>query len=256
MLHLLKVATSLPAPNDPAQRAASSPSIAAKLEGLYGKGKWCGTPAPGKAAPALPRPAGPRGGPREEPQLRRAARRVDRLAHHLAARCARSTSASSSSGTRARKEIGFRDLGELWRSGYDMTPADVRGGRPTGSGQQVKPLYDELHCYVRAQLAEEVRQGQGPRRQPIPAHLLGNMWAQEWDEHLPARRAVPGRRRSLDVDAALEAQKYDPTKMVKLGEAFFTSLGLDPLPADVLGALACSRSRGTARSCATRARGT
>ena len=33
-----------------------------------------------------------------------------------------------------------------------------------------------------------------------------------------------------DLTALLESHRYDPIKMVKTGEAFYTSLGLPPLP--------------------------
>src|SRR5690349_17757794 len=95
--------------------------------------------------------------------------------------------------------------------------------------QQVKPLYDDLHCYVRAQLAKTYGAVKVPAGKPIPAHLLGNMWAQEWPSIYPLVEPFKGQA-SLDVTAAMVKQGYDPIRMVKLGESFFTSLGLDPLP--------------------------
>src|SRR5437868_9163541 len=94
---------------------------------------------------------------------------------------------------------------------------------------QVKPLYDDLHCYVRAQLAKKYGEAKVPATGPIPAHLLGNMWAQEWTNVYPLVEPYKGQA-NLDVSAALAGQKWDAVKMVKTGEAFFTSLGLDPLP--------------------------
>src|SRR5262249_3835873 len=125
------------------------------------------------------------------------------------------------------KAIGFSDTGDQWRSGYDMSPAEFE--RETERlWQQVKPLYQDLHCYVRAKLTKQYP-GKVPVDGPIPAHLLGNMRAQEWQNVYPL--VIPYRDGpSLDVDAGLKRQKYDPIKLVKLGEAFFTSLGLDPLP--------------------------
>ncbi len=94
---------------------------------------------------------------------------------------------------------------------------------------QVKPLYDDLHCYVRAQLVKKYGKDKVNPEGPIPAHLTGNMWAQEWAYLYPMVEPYKGQA-SLDVTAALKKQKYDEVKMVKLGESFFTSLGLDPLP--------------------------
>jgi peptidyl-dipeptidase A len=95
---------------------------------------------------------------------------------------------------------------------------------------QVKPLYDDLHCYVRAGLQKKYGKALVPDGKPIPAHLLGNMWAQEWTNVYPLVEPFPGVS-SLDVTRKLEAQRWDARRMVKLGESFFTGLGLDPLPA-------------------------
>jgi peptidyl-dipeptidase A len=94
----------------------------------------------------------------------------------------------------------------------------------------VKPFYDQLHCYVRAELQQRYGKQKVRDGQPIPAHLLGNMWAQQWDNLYPDLIPFPGEA-PLDVDGALEAQKWDPVRMTRLGEAFFSSLGFAPLPA-------------------------
>jgi peptidyl-dipeptidase A len=132
-------------------------------------------------------------------------------------------------GNKGAKEIGFKDMGGLWKSPYDMTPeafeADIER-----VWQDVKPLYDDLHCYVRARLRDKYGKDKVPEHAPIPAHLLGNMWAQEWnniDDLVTPYKGEP----SLDVGKKLVAKKIDPKAMVKMGESFFTSLGFDPLPA-------------------------
>jgi peptidyl-dipeptidase A len=94
----------------------------------------------------------------------------------------------------------------------------------------VKPFYDDLHCYVRAQLAAAYGKDKVKPGEPIPAHLLGNMWAQEWSHIYPLVEPYKGQA-NLDVSAVLEQQRWDPVRMVKTGERFFTSLGLRPLPA-------------------------
>jgi len=95
---------------------------------------------------------------------------------------------------------------------------------------QVKPLYDELHCYVRGRLRQHYGKEKVPAKGPIPAHLLGNMWAQEWNNIYPLVEPYGGEG-SLDVSKSLKDKRYDATKMVELGERFFTSLGLEKLPA-------------------------
>ncbi len=128
------------------------------------------------------------------------------------------------------KELGFASLDQMWLSGYDMPPAEMEA-EVQRLWSQVAPLYDELHCYVRAELNKEYGDAVQPATGPIRADLLGNMWAQQWsgiyDIVAPENAGVV----PYDLTAQLEANDYDYMKMVKTGEAFFTSLGLDPLPA-------------------------
>ena len=123
---------------------------------------------------------------------------------------------------------GFANMGDMWRAGYDMAPEQFEK-ETDRLWMQVKPLYDDLHCYVRAQLQKQYGKDKLPDGAPIPAHLLGNMWAQEWTNIYPLVEPYKGVG-SLDVNGALAAQKWDPIKVVKTGEAFFVSMGLDPLP--------------------------
>ncbi len=128
------------------------------------------------------------------------------------------------------RELGYKDLGALWRSSYDMTPEEFEAETDRLWGQ-VKPLYDQLHCFVRAELNEQYGTAVVPMDQPIRADLLGNMWAQEWGsigDVVSLDAAAPGR--SLDLDKLLVDKGYDPVKMVKTGESFFSSLGFEPLP--------------------------
>lgn len=127
------------------------------------------------------------------------------------------------------KELGYPDVGVLWRSGYDMS-ADEFAREMDRLWIQVKPLYDQLHCYVRAKLSERYGTSVQPATGPIRADLLGNMWAQEWGNtyEIVAPQGIGDI--GYDLSALLVAQGYDPVKMVKAGEAFYTSLGLPPLP--------------------------
>ncbi len=221
-LHLLRLASSLPAPRDPAKRAELA-GIAARLDGVYGKGKWCGKD--GKA------PC------RDLEQLTETMRKSRSWDDLLDAWVGWRTISPPMRADYARlvelsnegaREIGFADLGELWRSGYDMTPAQFEQ-ETDRLWAQVEPLYDDLHCYVRGKLQERFGKDRVPDGRPIPAHLLGNMWAQEWGNVYPLV-APAGSAERLDVEGALKAKGYDPLRMVKVGESFFTSLGLDPLP--------------------------
>ncbi|VAV86470.1 Peptidyl-dipeptidase A precursor [hydrothermal vent metagenome] len=126
------------------------------------------------------------------------------------------------------RELGYSDVGYMWRAGYDMPADDFRKEADRLWGQ-VKPLYDSLQCHVRAKLNEKYGDDIVPLDQPIPAHLLGNMWAQQWG-NIYELVAPEGSSIGYDLTASLKEKGYDEVKMVKTGEQFFTSLGLDPLP--------------------------
>ncbi len=126
------------------------------------------------------------------------------------------------------EELGFSDTGSLWRSDYDMDPDDFAAELDRLWGQ-VNPLYESLHCYVRSQLSEHYGEDVVGLDQPIPAHLLGNIWAQQWGnvfDVVAGSDADPG----YDLTQLLVDNEYDAIKMVEQGEAFFTSLGFDPMP--------------------------
>ncbi|MFD1766322.1 M2 family metallopeptidase [Sphingorhabdus buctiana] len=127
------------------------------------------------------------------------------------------------------KELGFKDVGAMWRSGYDM-PADDFAKLTDKLWLEVKPLYDELHTYTRNKLNEKYGDAVQPKTGPIRADLLGNMWAQEWggiyDIVAPAGAGDIG----YDIGELLKAKGVDEMGMVKIGEGFFSSLGFEPLP--------------------------
>ena len=127
------------------------------------------------------------------------------------------------------RELGYADTGALWRSSYDMPP-DAFASEVKRLWAQVLPLYESLHCYVRAKLSGFYGEDLVPLDAPIPAHLLGNMWAQDWSniyDLVAPEDADPG----YDLTALVKNADYDPLKMVASGENFFSSLGFEPLPA-------------------------
>lgn len=222
-LKLLKVSSTLPAP-DNAEKRKRLATIASELDSTYGKGKYC----KGKDGKDC----------RDLGQLSKViaeSRKYDELLdawqgwHTISQPMRPLYQEYVQLANEGAKEIGFKDLGELWRSGYDMPPAQFEAETERLWGQ-VKPLYEALHCYVRGKLSKKYTPAKVPAEGLIPAHLLGNMWAQEWGNIYPLVEPFPGQS-NIDVTAALKRAKYDPVGMVKLGEKFFTSLGLDPLPA-------------------------
>jgi peptidyl-dipeptidase A len=126
------------------------------------------------------------------------------------------------------RELGYKDTGAMWRAKYDMEP-DAFAREVDRLWGQVKPLYDALHCHVRAKLNETYGGELVPLDQPIPAHLLGNMWAQDWDE-IYELVAPPAADPGYSLTELLEAKKVDAVEMTRYGERFFTSLGFAPLP--------------------------
>ncbi|MGC1469626.1 MAG: M2 family metallopeptidase [Sphingorhabdus sp.] len=126
-------------------------------------------------------------------------------------------------------ELGFKDVGAMWRSGYDM-PADDFAKLTDKLWLEVKPLYDELHNYTRNKLNAKYGDAVQPKTGAIRADLLGNMWAQEWggiyDVVAPAGAGDIG----YDIGDLLKAKGVDEIGMVKIGEGFFSSLGFEPLP--------------------------
>jgi peptidyl-dipeptidase A len=131
-------------------------------------------------------------------------------------------------GNKGAREMGFKDMGAMWREKYDMEP-DAFAAEMERLWQQVKPLYDSLYTYTRRKLVEKYGKDVVPENGPIPAHLLGNMWAQSWANIYPLLAPASGDR-GYDLTAILKAKNTDEKQMVRYGESFFTSLGFEPLP--------------------------
>ncbi len=125
------------------------------------------------------------------------------------------------------RDIGFGDVSTMWKSRYDMPPDQFEPEMDRLWGQ-MKPLYEDLHCYVRGKLSEKYV-GKVKNEGPIPAHVLGNMWAQEWGNIYPLVEPYPGEA-SLDVTAAIKKKGVTEKQLVEMGEDFFVSLGLKKLP--------------------------
>jgi peptidyl-dipeptidase A len=225
---LIKLASSLPAPADAKERAELA-SISVSMTGDYGKGKYC--PERLKNDPKAKKKCLSLG---DLENIMEKSRKYDDLLD--AWRGWRTISPPIKPkyeryvelGNKGAREIGFKDMGELWRSGYDMTPQAFEEDTDR-LWSQVKPLYDDLHCYVRGKLQKLYGKDKIPDKAPIPAHLLGNMWAQEWEYIYDVVEPYKGEA-ALDVTKKIKQKKIDEKAMVRLGESFFTSLGLDPLP--------------------------
>lgn len=127
------------------------------------------------------------------------------------------------------QELGYDDAGAMWRSGYDMEP-DEFAAMTERLWTELRPLYEQLHAYVRAELNEQYGDDVQAATGPIRADLLGNMWAQEWGNIYDIVAPEGAGDVGYDLTELLETQNYDAERIVRQGESFFSSLGFDPLP--------------------------
>ncbi len=220
-LMLIRTGTSMPAPDD-ADKQAQLAEISTRMASTYGKGKYCKDD--GQTCQTLGDLTSIMAESRNyddlldawtgwrtiSPPMREDYQRFAALVNEGAA------------------DLGYSDAGALWRARYDMSP-EAFEAEAERLWQQVKPLYDELHCYARARLGDVYGVDKVPQDQPIPAHLLGNMWSQTWENIYDLLEPYEGVS-NLDVTASLENQDYDVRGMFDQAEGFFTSLGMPELP--------------------------
>lgn len=223
---LLKLAAAVPAPapSNPKELAELA-RIGASLEADYGKGKYC--PKTGKHAgqcldiTAIEHIMENSTDPEETKDLW--------VGWHSIAPSMRDRySRWVVLGNTGAKEMGYQDLGQMWRAGYDMTPEQFSADLER-LWNQVKPLYESLHAYVRTKLVQKYGPTAVDSQGRIRADLLGNPWAQEWGNIFPLV-APPKQKQPFDLTELLQAKKVDAVGMVKYGEGFFGSMGFAPLP--------------------------
>ncbi|MGH9531222.1 MAG: M2 family metallopeptidase, partial [Terriglobales bacterium] len=220
-LELIKLGLTLPAPNNAADRKELT-DISVSLDADYGKGKYC--PAGKEKCLSLNDLERTINTSRNYDELLEAWKGWHSISPPMRERYARQTVLAN----KGAKELGFPDLGAMWRSNYDMPP-DEFAKEVDRLWEQVKPLYLALHTHVRASLAKQYGKERVSEGGPIPAHLLGNMWAQEWGNIYPIVEAPQGAK-TYDLGELLKQKKVDEKEMVRYGERFFTSLGFEPLP--------------------------
>ncbi len=223
-IKLLKLSLTLATPADP-KESEELTRIASSMEGTYGKGKYC-PPASGSAAPAcqdLEDLSKTMAQSRDPRALLEAWTGWHAIARPMRKDYVRFVELSN----KGAQQLGFKDTGAMWRSKYDMPPDDF-SRELDRLWDQVRPLYLSLHAYVRSKLREKYGD-LVPANGPIPAHLLGNMWAQDWDNIYPLL-APPNADPGYDLTALLKQRNTDWKQMVTYGENFFISLGFAPLP--------------------------
>jgi peptidyl-dipeptidase A len=250
---LLKIQATMPPPKDPKQLEELT-QLATKLEGMYGKGTYCKGQGPQQECRQLG----------ELEDVLRSNRDYDAQLdawqgwHTIAQPMRKDYERFATLLNTGARDMGYADAGELWRSGYDMTPAQIAAETDRLWGQ-VKPLYEQLHCYARTQLeAKYGDRGVVPGGM-LPAHLMGNMWQQDWsnlwdmlqpyadagDLDITARLqdtankeynlalakhgGAPTTVQLADMQAA--ANLATAKRMTERAEDFYTSLGMSKLPA-------------------------
>ncbi len=221
-LLLLELAIGFPAPADP-KESKELAQVEASLDGDYGKGKWC---PDGEKSKCLDVTAVGKlmANSRDPEELKRAWIGWHAVGAPMRTRYAQMVDL----GDKGARELGFHDAGAIWRQQYDM-PADEFTAEMDRLWEQLRPLYLSLHAYVRGQLSKKYGATVVPPNGPIPAHLLGNIWSQEWNNVYPLMDS-PKPPQNFDLTKILQQRKTDAKGMVHYGEGFFTSLGFAPLP--------------------------
>ncbi|MDA7562714.1 M2 family metallopeptidase [Gammaproteobacteria bacterium] len=134
-------------------------------------------------------------------------------------------------GNLGAKDLGYEGLTDLWFSQYDM-PAEEFLAETDRVWEELKPLYDALHCHVRSELSEHYGEEVVSKEGVLPAHVLGNMWGQSWANvyDLVYTPDNPNASSGIDLTKILEEKNIDEIEMTKIAENFFISLGFQPLP--------------------------
>ena len=219
---LLKLGLTLAAPSNPAESGEVT-RLGASLEGTYGKGKYCGSRFSDQKCLDIEDITRIMATDTNPADLLEAWNGWHSISPPMRKDFTRFVALSN----KGARELGFKDTGAMWRAKYDMPP-DEFAKELDRLWEQVRPLYVSLHAYVRWKLREKYGNAV-PASGPIPAHLLGNIWAQDWTniyKLVAPADADPG----YDLTKILVSKKTDALQMVRYGEGFFKSLGFAPLP--------------------------
>jgi len=221
-LNLLKLSLELVTPSDE-KEAEEVTKLAAGLEATYGKGKWCKDASKPATCMDIEKITEVLAKSRNEKEIREAWEGW----HTISVPMRKDYTRFVELANKGARELGFADTGAMWRLKYDM-PADDFTKEVDRLWDQVRPLYVSLHAYVRMKLHEKYGDAV-PANGPIPAHMLGNIWAQDWGNVFDLV-ATGGADAGYSLTKILEHRKASAVDMMKMGERFYTSLGLAPLP--------------------------
>lgn len=254
-LKLLKLMTAMPAPRDPKQLEELT-KIATRMEGTYGAGKYC----TGQGEAATCRDIGQLSDVLAKSRDYDAQLDAWQGWHTISQPMRKDYVRFVELVNTGAKEMGFADAGEMWRSGYDMGPVEL-AAETDRLWNQVKPLYEQLHCYARGRLDATYGKERGEvAGGMLPAHLMGNLWQQDWgnlwdilqpykgvgeldinsslrriaDDNLSRELGKPGDDEGSEAARTFMAQRAAELATAKAmtarAEDFYVSLGMPKLP--------------------------
>ncbi len=236
-MNVLKTSLVMVTPADQ-KEAEELTTIMARLQAAYGKGKWCTDAAKADTCLNIDEITNIMATSRDEKRLRE----VWEGWHTISPVMKKDYTRFVELSNKGAKELGFADTGAMWRMKYDMPP-EAFSKELDRLWTQVQPLYRKLHAYVRMKLREKYGDVV-PETGPIPAHLLGNIWAQEWGNVYPLV-APKNIEVGYSLDDILKKRKMSALDMVRAGERFYTSLGFDPLPGTFWEPIALRAAKGS-----------
>jgi peptidyl-dipeptidase A len=221
-LNLLKLSLVLATPQDP-KESEEVTKLNSKMRSVYGRGKFCPDAAKPEGCLNIDQITEVMATSRNEAELRR----VWEGWHSISPPIRNDYTRFAELSNKGARELGFTDTGAMWRAKYDMPP-DEFTKELDRLWDQVRPLYLQLHTYVRMKLHEKYPNVVSETG-PLPAHVLGNIWAQDWSN--VSSLVMPGTADAgFSLTEILKRRKTGPTDMVRIGERFYTSVGFEPLP--------------------------
>jgi peptidyl-dipeptidase A len=218
-LTLLKNSLTVSAPPDP-KEAEEVTRLIASMESVYGSGKYCPKPDDCLDIEKITEILAENRDPKRLQE-------VWEGWHTIAPPMRKDYTRFVELSNKGANVLGFKDTGAMWRSKYDM-PADEFAKELDRLWEQLRPLYLSLHTYVRGKLRDKYGAAV-PEHGPIPAHLLGNLWQQDWSNIYDIVEPA-GQKEAFSLTDILKQRKLDAVGMARIGERFFTSLGFEPLP--------------------------
>ena len=221
MLNILKSSFVMPPPLDE-ELASELSEITTSLEAMYGSGEYC---FDGEECYDLEAFESIIDNSRDPKELLRAWEGWHEIGKPMKPMYMRMVDI----GNQGSVDLGYEGLSDLWFSKYDM-PAEDFLDDTDRVWSEVKPLYDALHCHVRAKLNEHYGDEVISKTGSLPVHMLGNMWGQSWSNIYDLVYEEKSDSKYIDVTKIINEKSLSEIEMVEYAEDFFISMGFKPLP--------------------------